>query len=337
VTVDPDDAELCKEYLGELTDVVKFEQCQSLMSGVTVSIEDQGNQSGVLSYLYKAEPVISINYAPDSASYELSLDGVKILLDDAAALELEDTTPLRQLSGAIRLSTSFDAQNPNTGKVSLDVTRALSMVSLEGVDSLSFAPGTILSIETRGRDGNGVMEMNMGALSIASSNNMGERSGFNMAGLTGRAELTKQGSVLKVSNFGLAQGPLTVTIESAEILRVAMENLGFTINEVNGEIFLDTNLNLSLFQVIQEFSVSTAGITESERTRNVEFMAAAGTTLLRQIASTKITRGGPFVINLVETSDTSSITTSIVAEEGQCIGDDGDDLNGAYDIVACAE
>jgi len=338
VTIDPDDDELCNEYLdGDVLDTDEYQQCLAVVAHITVTVNSLSEDKGDMVFLYKNEPVLSIGYAPDAASYTLSFDGIKVIEEEVLLLQGDGSVVAQQLTGAIQLSASYNPDAPEVVKISFDVTRDIAFATNTG-DSLSFAQGKILEIETFADDGTGKIEMSMGALSYRVTDEKGERGEVSMAGLTGRADLTRDGELLKVTNLGLKNGPLTVTIGSADLLRIAMENLGFSVDQQTEELVLDSNLNIDLFAVTNRlYSPAQTGADYQvvEGTVNARLVASAGTGLLRQIAATKVTQGGPISIDILDTNAIETLTTSLVVGAGQCFGDDQDDSNGELDLVAC--
>ncbi|MBX2825768.1 MAG: hypothetical protein KTR33_13625, partial [Gammaproteobacteria bacterium] len=108
--------------------------------------------------------------------------------------------------------------------------------------------------------------------------------------------------------------------------------------ESDGELVLDSNLNLALFLRTESGSSSSEDTAPPETVTTetqLNVSAVAGTGLLGQIASTKVTRGGPFSISIDELEGTTQTSTSVTVEAGPCFGDDRDDTNGAIDIVPC--
>jgi len=332
IIIDPDEAELCRQQMvGNVADQQAFDECLLLAADLLIQIDAQTEETGSITFLFRESPLLVVTYAPTAASYEIQLAGLKRYTDAEQEISGSTDNALTTMVGAIRVSTSFDPANAEAGNLSIDISDALQVTDTDG-SSLTIAPGTLLSVTTVAGTGNGSIEMNMGAVNLSSSNPQASTDvGLSMAGLTARVDLTRDGQDLKMSNLGLAQGPLTVTINSVEQIRLTLETLGFTISESSGELILDTDLDLGLFLLTESGSSDSDGLETQEVTTEtqLDLSAVAGTGLLGQISSTMVTQGGPFSISLVRTED------ALTVEAGQCFGDDGDESNGDFDILPC--
>lgn len=335
ITIDPDDASICDAEAAADEDI-ELNGCLAIVQNITVQIHALSEDTGVITYFYKNEPLLLIGYSPTTGSYEVKLATFRTFSIDVNANKPGDTQVEfpETLSGAIRLSVAaLDGVEGEAGSMSLQVTESVVIAdSNQGID-LSLAPSTVLSLITDAGTGDGSIEFNLAALQATvpdEDQNIGQ---VILPGFSGRADITNNGGTLTVSNLGLARGPLTITVNSGEAVRLALETFGFSVTEQNGEIILDGNLALSAFLN------NTMGIDEDRLASYqamLEIAAPSGTTFLGQSnGSTKIERGGPFTISLSESDELSSIEASFMGTAGSCFTSAENDSTEIFDLVAC--
>lgn len=81
VLVDPDDHLLCNNtFIQGRVLSVNTPMCLIIMRSVSVRIDATTAAAGSISYLFNAQPVFSISYSSNEASYRLYLDGVNRVL-----------------------------------------------------------------------------------------------------------------------------------------------------------------------------------------------------------------------------------------------------------------
>ena len=109
ITIDPDDEAVCagEVYLGDND----LQQCLELVRDLTVELDAVTEESGQVVYLFQNDPLLSIIYGPNDASYELDL-GTYFRVESAAAALLNETSDIASMSGKVRLV--MNIANANT-------------------------------------------------------------------------------------------------------------------------------------------------------------------------------------------------------------------------------
>ncbi len=172
--------------------------------------------------------------------------------------------------------------------------------------------------------GTGSIEIDIAALSASVSSDDGigglSTSVLAFAGLTARMDVFNDGNTLQVSNMGLGNGPLTLTIDSVEQLSMMLSTFGFTIDGDSGRITLNNDLDLA---------VSVANLT------SLEVSAPSGTEFTNQAdGSTLVSQGGPFTTSVVPADGSGAASLSIGTGECFMTNEEGDtDL--PFTIVSC--
>lgn len=338
VTIDPDESEICsEELLGMDSSQSEIENCQALLADLTVEIDAQTDDSGLMSYRFQGQDFLLIGYSPSQVNYELRLAGLHTLLLRAEELEGDTGTVPETMQGAVRLSaeTSNDTPNAEAGSFSLSVTEDLRIIDSSDGTDISLAASELLSVVADAAAGTATISVGVGALQFAFADD--DESGLSsittlaMAGLTARADITGDGDVLRVSNFGIGNGPLTLSIDSVESLRVTLATFGFT---VDGSTFavdsaLDLDVNLS----------NAMGLIDDEDPGfSVDFgLDAPGGTVLeeRQNGSLQVSAGGPLTASNTVNNGVDNPSGSISVNLGECFSNDQDDSGQPFMIVDC--
>ena len=340
LTIDPDDAAVCqRQLLGLDAAADDIQLCQQLVADLIVQIDASTEDTGLVTYLFQGEVVLLIGYSPTEANYELKLAGLKTL-----ALRIEELQPGSVddipdvMQGAVRISARVinESIGLEAGSFALAVTEQLRIVDNSDGTSIDLAPSTLLTVDSDSAAGAASIVLDVGALSLSfpDEDDFGNSSvgRLVMSGLTGRFDLTEDGNEFRVSNLGLRQGPLTISIDSVEAVRLTMETLGFTANADTSTISIDTALSINLM-VNNVMGMMDAS--DSNLSLMLGLLAPAGTGLLGQDnGSLMVTRGGPLdiIIDLINGPDVINDSISIPA--GQCLGAD-DSGAGLIAAVSC--
>lgn len=316
ITIDPDETDLCTDE-GEIALDDSSADCIALLKHLTVSLLATSEESGLLSYLFKEQPLLILGYAPDTESMEINFGTIAAVAEElrqidgsAESLDMPDV-----LTGSLKSTTSVTNSQPGSeaGSISLEIVQAINVMTASTGSEFTMQPGTLFSITADAATGIGGMELDIGAIQAIFDEDSGYTQ-FNLSGFTAKVQVNPDEGELVVSNFGIGRGPLSIKVDDDEALKVTMETLGFTVNEQSGELRMDGNLNLTavigeMFEepefLSQNFSVSLPQGSTLER---------LGSGLL------KVGGVGPFSISLSTEDFLGGITTeSVVANSGECL------------------
>ena len=324
ITIDPDENEICADE--SISDALGQSSCTQLLADLTVNLNAISDQSGTITYSYRNQPVMDIGYSPISGSFELKLAGLNSMLTRAAELNENSELVPATMSGSIKLEAHVlnATAGVEAGSFKISIPEAMSIVSqADGLD-VSMAPSTIMQITADSASGTASMEIGLGALSLASKNN--ELVGaplqkLIMSGLTARADLASNGNVFTMSNIGLGNGPLVLSIDSLEAMRATLDTFGFTVNQSSNAITLsgDMNLAVSMRNVLRYFDTGMS----PDSSANYSIKAGSGTVFSELVSGAmRIEQGGPLVVDVAEFDGSVSTNSSVSVQAGQCFGDD---------------
>jgi hypothetical protein len=87
VTIAPNEQRVCADEfpLLDLTDN-NLPNCEQLLQDLSVQIRANSEKSGVITYSFLNNDILSIGYSENSASYELQLAGLELLVERAQQL-----------------------------------------------------------------------------------------------------------------------------------------------------------------------------------------------------------------------------------------------------------
>lgn len=337
ITIDPDDESMCGDDIplaGDLNNDPS--QCQQLASDLTVMIDAQSAESGVITYLFQNTPVLLIGYSPMGASYEIKLGGLQNVLLRSQELSGITSTDMTNYSGALRLSGTIlnDEPGQEAGELSLNVTETINIGSSESPTGLSLQPSTVFKVTLDEASGDVSMGVDWGALQLVAESASGNSEGdfnltttqLNLGGLSAELSFNEDQPALKVTNIGIGDVPLTVTIDSLESVNLTLARFGITIDNDTGTINLDGPLNASFMldniaQILEDQA--------SDFTASAMISAPANTVLVPQEnGSTLVSSGGPVSATVIGGDGTSSGQADVSVGAGECFGS-GDDSQGA--------
>ncbi|NND89786.1 MAG: hypothetical protein HKN42_02905 [Granulosicoccus sp.] len=323
ITIDPDDAAFCeREILDPFATPTEIANCQTLVSQVLVQMDAVTEDSGLVTITFAQQNLLLIGYSPVTVNYEVKLPGLQTLLEQSAQLE-GSSDPVPDMQGAVRVSATVtnDTLNAEAGTFSIKVTEALRIVDNAGTN-VSLQPSTLMTVTADAATGTGSVEFSVGALNASSTTDDGfggvTNSVLAFSALTARMDVANDGNTLQISNVGIGNGPLTLTVDSNEVLRLVMATLGSTIDGDAGTIRLDTALDVQL-------SMGQAG--------TISLTAPSGTLFSQQASgATQLTLGGPFILSAVGAQFNESL--SIAA--GECFApEEGGNTALPFAKVAC--
>jgi len=306
ITIDPDEATLCTEDALDVdNNQIDRERCQTLLQDLRVQIDPTDATTGSVTYLFQNQPVLVVGYSETSSSMEIRLAGVKTLIDAEVALNPDENRggPYTSFEGTIRQTSTTTNSTPGAeaGSNTLEVTEAVSIVSEDGSQRLSIAPGRLFDMSVDAATETGRITLDIGAVDAGGRAGESEVD-YDLDGLTAEIDISANAEQLEVDNVSVGDGPLRVAVDETEVLALEMETFGFTSRESDGELILDGALDSSIL-------VSSA-LPESKALRTLralfgpsisyDLSAPAGTRTVRQSdGNALLVAGGPIVSSQV--------------------------------------
>lgn len=328
ITIDLDENALCADQMDSQ------DSCLSAVQHITVTIDAASDDSGVVSYLYRGEPAIRVGYAPNAGSYELRLDPwLVFLIDQREFIWDEEAMPEfpESFSGAYRLTVEADAEFPDElGSMTLELSEPMNIQSLAENVSIEAEASALWSIGMTPTGG--VFEFGSGRSKISAPWDIGEghTAEFFSPGFSGRADIREDNGLLTVSNFGMSNGPFTITVDSGDMLRIALEKFGFTVAESDNEVVLTGDLNLN---VLLNNTMGTLTEDNSVYEALLDVLAPSGSAFsINSEGPTELLRGGPFSVTLNQTDELGTNESNVVVQPGGCFASAGDASEGAIPI-----
>jgi len=336
ITVDPDEAEICAQQ--NLDNSLDQATCAQLIADLSVTIDAASDQSGLITYFFRNESVVEIGYSPISGSYELKLAGLSAMHQRVAELDASTGPATSTMSGSIKFEANVlnATAGAEAASMKLFIPEALRISDPADGTNVSLAPSTILEMTADSGSGTASVEIGLGALAIASRNTDLTGSALQqlaMSGLTARADLTSNGNVLTMSNVGIGNGPLVLSIDSLEAVRLSLDTFGFTVNEDANVIALNGNMNMDLMMR------NVLGYLDSEDNHNSAAdikITAAGGTIFSELASgiMRVDQGGPLSVEYAVSDGNSSNNGTVNVQQGQCFGENFA-TDAPIDLTAC--
>lgn len=334
ITIDPDETEIC------LSQVEASEQpmCEQLFADLTVRIDAATDKSGTINYLFRNQPVLVVDYSPVAGSYELKLAGLHTVMKRVNELDSSSEPAPEVMSGSIKFAAQVlnATAGAEAGSMTFSIPERMIIRDTLTETDVSIAPSTLLQLSADSGSGNASLEVAIGALSIASRSDDIEGNPLQklvMAGMTARANLTSNGNVLNVSNVGLGNGPMVMSVDSLEAMRVTLDTFGFTVNQQSNSIVLNGNLN---FAAAMKNVLGSLDLYESHNA-SADFSATAtsGTTFTELATGVmRIDRGGPLTVDYAVFDGASSANGTVNVQQGKCFGENYE-TDSPVDIVGC--
>lgn len=327
ITIDPDEQALCADTEGSSPEQ-GITTCSQLMADLTVRVEASTEDSGVITYLFRNEPLLSIGYAPTGVIYELELTTLNTVVQAEADLSEDEDAPGASISGTVRLSALLlsEGTSDESAELSLQIVNPLSVVDNSAAQTLlSLQPSTVFQINTETASETVVTKVDWGALQLSDefldSENNNNSLMLNLGKLTGQVSASGSGAPVQISNVGIGDVPLTVTINSADSLSFGLDTFGASLDNDTGILTLTSALGLRY--VVDNLAGTIEGLPEQYRL-SISASAPAGTGFQAQDnGSTKVTSGGPLTATSVSVSNdsTQSSQQETTVQAGECFDD----------------
>lgn len=332
ITIDPDEQAVCSDTVST-TPLQLDNTCTQLMADVTVRVEAVTEDSGVLVYLFRESPLLSIGYAPNGVVYELEFGALSNALQAAATSGGSEAEPMTTTAtGTLRLEAqiSDDPSGDETAELSAKIVNPLVISDINSSQVLlSLQPSTVFQVNTNATTENVTTQVNWGALQVASeftddAENTRQLM-TSLGGLTGQLSANASGGPLELNNIGIGGVPLNIKIDSVESINLGLDTFGASLDTDTNIITLTTALGLRF--VVDNLAGVLDDLPPQYRlllTAN----APAGTGFQDQPnGSTMVTTGGPLVTSATTTDNTQSAQVETTVQQGECFGelDDNDD------------
>ena len=334
ISIDPDEASICAEWLGDTG--APNTECTQLLGNLTVQVNAINNESGTVTYFFSGQTVLTIEYAPTQGSYELSLPGMKTVLQQLASQSGDEAMLPQVMQGAIKLSATVINETPGAeaGSFDIAVTQPIRIEQPSEDALFALASSNLLSMSADAASGTASMAIALTGLEYAAQQSDGFTStvfSLNLPAFTASASLSDEGNTLVLTDTGMGNGPLTVALDGTQVLRMKLPQFAAMINGATGTIDILEALNLDL--LISDL----AGIDDSyndNSSAQITISAPANTRMHEQSNDTTlIETGGPFVINynISDGIDNPSGTVSVTT--GECFNTV---MEGDYDLPGIA-
>lgn len=344
VTIDLDENELCTPDTsgsdGLAQNAMDQEACESLLQYATVEINAISDDSGVVSYLYRGEPIFRAGYAPNAGSYEFRLDPLLTIAIDQQAYLLEPGDDLifpQNFSGAYRLSAEADADEPDAiGRIVLELTESLNINLPSENVSITGEPSALLSIGTTETGGSIEFDLAEYRIDAPWDDDLNQSVSYLNPGFSGSIDIRESDGLLTVNNLGVTNGPISLNISSGDAIQFALEQFGFTVSEADGELILTGDLNLNLLidntmgSLLDESSVMDFMLSS---------LAPSGSAMLfSDSGPIQLLRGGPFSVSYTISDGETNEGSTVVVDEGGCFdsaSDEAADNGELIELVSC--
>ena len=327
ITIDPDDEAVCagEVYLGD----DDLQQCLELVRDLTVELDAVTEESGQVVYLFQNDPLLSIVYGPNDASYELDL-GTYFRVESAATALLNETSDISSMSGKVRLV--MNIANANTGAESGSVTFAVPealVINDNDGSSFSLAASNILTMTSDVAAGTASIEFGMGALNVIAADDEGAGdSSLSMSGLRGIFNFDERNDGLSVRNLGFGNAPIRLNAEGSEV-EISLSPFGFDIS-ADGELTLADALDLAFSLISNDpdaGQISLAARVEAPRGTRI----GDGETEADFVRS-----GGPLSLNYSVTGGGQSANGQVTLAPGSCQNSAENDANNPVaGLISC--
>ena len=336
MTVDPDDNELCQSAALDMQDDFNEMQfCLAMVSDLLVRIDGQTEDSGEISYLFQDETVMQIEYSSGQALYKLRLPGVGRVFEKATQLNPNEFGSMPEVfEGVIELGmqSDNDKNGSEAGAMSIAITAPIAVQHTDAGLNMRLAASNLLNFEHDNASGTASVELDARAFLYSFSD--GETIEFAGSGSTVKIDLINDGEQISVSKLGLGNGPLTVTIDSVEVMKMTLDTFGFDIDALAQQLILTGGLN---FNLMVNLVGDMFGDAQNNETMLIEATASAPSAAqfsAQPNGSVKLENAGPLVIDWFASFGGASESASFAASPGECFTE-GSEGNALFSQVVC--
>ena len=324
MTIDPDDNELCQQAVfGTQPDFNEMQFCLAMMSDLLVRIDGQTEDSGNISYLFQDETVLQVEYAANQASYKVRLPGVGRVFEKANQLAPDEFDPMPEVfEGVVELGmrSANEALGSEAGAMDVKITAPIVIQDNAAGFNMQLATADLLHFEHDNAAGTASFEMNTNAFLFSFSD--GEVVEFAGSGSTVKVDLINDGEQVNVSKLGLGKGPLTLTIDSVEVMKMTLDTFGFNIDSIAQELVLTDGLNFNLMVnlvggLLGEPQDNDAMIIEASATAPANALFSA-----QSDGSVRLDNAGPLAIDWLLSFAGVAESSRFSVSPGECFTED---------------
>ena len=339
INVDPDEDELCRDetVFGDFS-LADLADCKNLLANLTVELVATTEENGILTYIYKSQPMLRLGYGTTGESVTLELAGLKTFLNDASLIRTGD--PIEDLPttmvGAFKMTALATNTTPGqeAGTISMEIVSPIRYTATDeqGLTDVSFDVGTLFSVTADSATGVGSMFFDVGALVAAAPTDSGY--GYlNLAGVTGTADINPNNGTFVVSNFGLSKGPLSMSLNNTEVINATLGAFGFHVTPGNdleaGQTIIDGNMDLSV--MLNNIAGAEFGLSDDIASLALRVMAPSSTSFgVAPNGATRIGGAGPFTMSIDIFNQANEVSSTLIqANSGDCFSslvDENSDL-----------
>jgi len=348
VTIDPDDSALCD--LGT-TDDTEFVQesaaerafCMQMVSDLIVHIDGQTEDSGRITYEYQQTPAVIFEYAPTTAALQLRMPGIhKVMLKANSIAPTEFSSVPEVFDGVIDFAVSVDNEElgAEAGSMSVSISSPIRVSESSSQFNLNVAASNVLNVVYDNAAGTASLEMDAGASNLSFLD--GKRYELSSSGSSVKVDLVGDGEKISVSRLGFKNGPLTLTIDSVEVIRMTLDRFGFDIDTINEQLTMtgDMNFNLAvnlweLFSEVADSEQETGQMTMGSASLELSVKAPTGALFSAQNnGSVKLDNAGPFAIDFYSDFNGEPSAINFAANPGECYIE-SDEPNTLFSLTVC--
>ncbi len=334
VLVNPDDQALCNVESLDMQSAQEMQFCLAMVTDLRVRIDGQTEASGLVTYLYQEEPMFSVDYAPQRASYKLYLLGIHKVLQQAASIAPDEYGDIpEQFEGVIELGVQIDNDTfgQEAGSINLAIISPIAIEAQAAGAGINIAASNLFRFENNEALGAASIELDAGAASYYFTD--GERIDIASSGSTFKIDFVDDGEQISVSKLGLGRGPLTVSIDSVEVARVTLETFGFDIDTISRQLMLTSELDLDI--VVNLVSEYFGGSPEESFRFGLSATAPTNATFIAQKnGSIKLENAGPVELDWFASFGGEMGQQNYLLREGECFTEDSVG-NALFSLTVC--
>lgn len=330
ITIDPDEGSICDEWLAG-TDYTSADdqQCTDLLSHLSVQIDPLDDDSGLLSYLFSGRTVVSVNYSATQGSYQVSLAGVKTVLEQLATDTNDNSDIPDVMLGTVKLTATVTNDSPGAeaGSILLAVTEALRITDTSKNTHLQLGVSDLLTVSADAASRLATMALDIVDLSIAAREDDEDAAGqvlsLQAPAFTMTASMSDSGNTISVSNFGMGSGPLTIAVDGSSAMQMSLPPFAIKSKTEPGsqEILQNFDLNIDISdwnKLDDSYPVNSSA--------SYSAYLPANTILHNQDSGgSKLVSGGPAVFNYAVNDGQLNPAGSLSVGAGECFSSDEED------------
>lgn len=341
VTVNPDNAQLCERLLPELQARTQEDQlfCEQMVADVLIHIDAQTESSGKVTVEFQQNPLFILSYNENSSAVEVRLNGFLSVITKANALNPSRFSELPEvLEGIIKIQTHVDNSDGagESGAFSLVVSSPVKITENSVDFNLFLDASELMSIQYNNAAGTASIAMDAGAFNVSFFD--GRAYELVSGGSSVHIDLENDGEQVQVSRLGFGNGPLLVSVDSIEVIRMTLDSFGFDIDSVAEQLTLTGQLNFNLMVDLWHLysGFSTATDTNSAGLGALQLSVQAPESALFKVqpnGSVMLDQAGPLNIDLNSGYPGGSRSATFIANPGDCFIPS--ESNGLFSTVEC--